>query len=226
MLGSVGSDLWRSPSDPPGEFWAVEEYGPSLVRIDAGGWVLRRFMPHGLQLDGADYPVSATLPGIFSSRTPNRGFEGLTLSADGATLYLAIQSPLSNPDSRTVNRFRNIRILAFDVTTERVTAEYVYRLGVEDEPDVAAQPAPQPKPERAARPAWEPRPAGQPAAHQLRVSALASVGPTTLLVLERTSTVAKVYLADLSSATNILGSAWGDPMTTPSLEASVSLAET
>lgn len=29
LLGSVGSDLWRSASDAPGEFWMVTDRGPN-----------------------------------------------------------------------------------------------------------------------------------------------------------------------------------------------------
>ena len=45
------------------------------------------------------------------------------------------------------------------------------------------------------------------------------MGPTTLLILERTDLVAKLYSVDLSKATNILNSKWGDPKTAPTLEA-------
>jgi hypothetical protein len=216
-----------------GDFWAVEEYGPSLVHIDGGGKVLRRFVPQGLQLDGADYSVVATLPAIFSTRMPNRGLEGLTLTHDGRTLYLAIQSPLANPDAGTGNRSRTVRILAFDTASGQVTAEYTYRLGSTDDPDAVvprtSEPKPEratkpervAKPERAAKPIAEPKPtrAPRPTSEQTRLSALAAVGPSTLLVLERTSSAAWVYVADLSNATNILGSQWDAATTTPSLEA-------
>ncbi len=182
---------------PSGEFWAVEEYAPSLVRIDPAGKVLRRYVPEGVLVEGADYPVAATLPGIFKTRSSNRGFEGLTLSADGSTLYLAIQSPLANPNPKTGNKSRNVRLLAFDVASEQVTAEYVYRF----EPIADFDPTVKPAPE------------------EMKLSALAPAGPSTLLVLERTDRVAKLYLADLSGATNILGSRWDDPSTNPSLEA-------
>jgi hypothetical protein len=192
-----GLDVEGLVRAPSGEFWAVEEYGPSLVRIDATGKVIRRFVPQGVQTEGADYPVLATLPGIFQSRSSNRGFEGLTVSTDGSTLYLAIQSPLANPNPKTGNKSRNVRILAFDIASEQVTAEYVYRFEPIAEFDPTVKPAPE----------------------EMKLSALAPAGPNTLLVLERTDRVAKLYLADLSGATNILGTRWDDPATSPSLEA-------
>jgi hypothetical protein len=72
---------------PNGDFWLAEEYGPSLVHLDASGRVLARFVPEGVVLDGADYPVVPGLPGLFSKRSDSQGFEGLTLSPDGSTLY-------------------------------------------------------------------------------------------------------------------------------------------
>ena len=111
-----------------GDFWLADEYGPSLVRCDANGKVLRRFVPAGLKLEGAGYPVADCLPGILARRKKNRGFEGLTLGPDGKTLYAIVQSPLQNPDKRTGAASRNLRLLAFDIAGQKPIAEYVYRL--------------------------------------------------------------------------------------------------
>jgi hypothetical protein len=192
-----GLDVEGLVRTPSGEFWAVEEYAPSLVRIDANGTVLRRYVPQGVEIDGTDHFIAPALPGILKSRSSNRGFEGLTVSPDGSTLYLAIQCPLANPKPKTGNKSRNTRILAFDLASERVTAEYVYRF----EPIAEFEPTVKPAPE------------------EMKLSALAPAGPGTLLVLERTDSVAKLYLAELSGATDILGSRWDDPRTSPSLEA-------
>ena len=53
----------------------------------------------------------------------------------------------------------------------------------------------------------------------MKVSALAMLDPWRMLVLERTDAVAKIYRVDLTKATNILGTAWDDVATSPSLEA-------
>lgn len=177
-----------------GEFWLAEEYGPSLVRVDAGGKVLARYLPDELRLEGADYPVRAGLPGIYARRKQNRGFEGLALSPDETTLYAAIESPLANPNREVGDRSRNGRILAFDLVSGRPKAEYVYRF--------------QPSSEFGDQPQDE-----------MKLSAAVAVGPTGLAILERTDPVARLYQVDLSAATNILGTAWDDPSTTPSLEA-------
>ncbi|WP_230202870.1 esterase-like activity of phytase family protein [Parafrankia discariae] len=186
-----------------GEFWLVDEYSPSLLRVSARGQVLARYIPAGLNLTGTDYPVIASLPGVLSARKTNRGFEGITLAPDGRTLYLAVQSPLLLPDSATGDASRNTRILRFDTVSRKVTGEYVYRFE-----DVAA---------------FDPSAAGDPTA--MKVSSLAAVDDHTLLVNERTDAVSRLYTVDLRRATNILGSRWDRPATAPSLESSADPAK-
>ena len=53
----------------------------------------------------------------------------------------------------------------------------------------------------------------------MKLSAVAPVNATTLLIVERTDSVAKLYSVDINKATNILGSQWDNATTTPSLEA-------
>ena len=187
---------------PNGDFWIADEYGPSLVHLDASGTVLKRFVPAGLAFDGADYPVAPVLPAIFAKRAHDGGFEGLTASPDGGTLYLAMQGPLSNPNNDTAERSRNARILVFDVASEQVTAEYVYRF----------------------ESIWAFDPSRKADPDDMRITALALTGGGQLLVLERTPNAARLYLADPGPATNILGTRWDDPATRPSLEAAESLA--
>jgi hypothetical protein len=204
------TELARNPSglDPEGlvrtsqgDFWIVEEYAPSLVHIAPDGTVIKRYVPQGLNYEGTGYPVVDNLPAIYASRKDNRGFEGLALSPDEKTLYIALQGPLSNPNKRTGEASRNTRILAFDIPGDKVTAEYVYRfepfnssaLNARDQSDI-------------------------------KLSGLDMIDAKTLLVLERTDTMAQFYAVDLGNATNIAGSAWDDPATSPSLEATGDLA--
>lgn len=179
-----------------GEFWIVEEYSPSLMHLDRSGKVIKRYIPEGIKLDAADYPVVPAFSPIFGKRKINRGFEGLAMSSDESTLYIVLQSPLLNPDRITGDNSRNTRVLVFDVASEKVTAEYVYRFDVAKEFD----PDPKMKPD------------------EMKLSAVAYVNPATLLILERTDGVAKIFSVDLSTATNILNSKWNDPKTVPTLE--------
>jgi hypothetical protein len=187
---------------PNGELWVADEYGPSLVHLDANGTVLKRFVPEGVALDGADYPVAPVLPAIFARRSGDGGFEGLTASPDGGTLYLAMQGPLSNPNDGAAERSRNTRILVFDVASEQVTAEYIYRFELVRTFD----------PSRKADP------------EDMKISALALAEDGQLLVLERTPNAARLYLANPATATNVLGTRWDDPVTRPTLESAESLA--
>lgn len=180
-----------------GEFWLTDEYSPSLIRVDANGKVVKRFVPAGLSLPGADYPVEASLPAVLGKRKINRGFEGLGISSDEKSIYLVLQSPLGIPDRKAGEESRNTRVFVFDRETERVTAEYVYRFEEATEFD------PRPRMNR----------------DEMKLSAVVYLNPSTLLILERTDWVAKLYTVDLSKATNILKSKWDDPSTTPSLEA-------
>ncbi|GAA4188645.1 esterase-like activity of phytase family protein [Microbispora amethystogenes] len=179
-----------------GDFWLVDEYSPSLVRVSRDGRVLERHVPAGLGLTGADYPVKETLPAILASRQQNRGFEGLAISSDQRTLYLAVQSPLANPDKKTAKKSRIGRILTFDLHRRKVTGEYPYQFE-----DVTT---------------FDPKVNGDQS--EMKISGLAYAGPGRLLVDERTDNVARVYSIDLTRAANLLGGSYDDPKTSPSLE--------
>lgn len=188
---------------PNGDFWIADEYGPSLVHLDPNGVVLKRYVPVGIgaALAGADYPVMEALPAVFARRSDDGGFEGLTASPDGATLYLAMEGPLSNPNNDAADRSRNARILLFDVASEQVTTEYVYRFETVRQLDPSKKADPD----------------------DIKLSAIALCGDGQLLVLERTGNAARLYLAAPFEATNILNTIWDDVATKPSLEASSSL---
>jgi hypothetical protein len=177
-----------------GNFWLVDEHSPSIIKVLPNGQVSKRFLPVGLNLTGTGYPVANVLPQIFGDkRKQNRGFEGVTLGWDLRTIYAALQSPLSNPTAAVGNASRNTRILALDVYSEQVKAEYVYRF----------------------QPVTE---FGNTNPTEMKVSAVAMLDPWRMLVLERTDAVAKIYRVDLTKATNILGSQWDNTATAPSLE--------
>ena len=65
---------------------------------------------------------------------------------------------------------------------------------------------------------FDPNPKTTP--EEMKLSAVVFLNPTTLLILERTDLVAKLYSVDLSQATNILNTKWNDLKTAPSLELS------
>ena len=80
-----------------GEFWIAEEYGPSLVHVAKDGKAVKRYVPADSKLEGTDYPLAKVLPAIYNKRKTNRGFEGLAISRDEKTLFVASEAVL-NPD--------------------------------------------------------------------------------------------------------------------------------
>ncbi|MGW1343236.1 esterase-like activity of phytase family protein [Kribbella sp. NPDC002412] len=179
-----------------GTFWLVDEYSPSLVHVSARGKVLARYVPKGLSLTGADYPVIEALPSIFLTRKGNRGFEGLA-QLPGGDLVLALQSPLLNPTKAVGEASRTTRLLRFSPRRGKVTAEYAYQF----DPVGVVDP-------------------GEDDTTELKISSVVADGPETLLVQERTDNAARLQRVVLAARYNILGSRWDDPATTPSLEAS------
>ncbi|MFF1503355.1 esterase-like activity of phytase family protein [Streptomyces sp. NPDC058316] len=177
-----------------GTFWLVDEYGPSLVHVSARGRVLTRYVPRGLGLTGADYPVVEALPGVLLNRRINRGFEGLALLPDG-DLVMAVQSPLSLPDQDAGESSRNVRLLRFSTKKRAVTAEYAYRFDPVDVVDP-----------------------GEDDTSELKISSVVAVGRDGLLVEERTDRAARLHRVTLPRGSGILGSAWDDPATSPSYE--------
>ena len=99
-----------------GSFWVGDEFGPSLVRIDAEGTVVRRLLP------------GSGLPAIAAKRQLNRGFEALAISPDERHLFLAFQSPLAHPNEATHRSAQHVRIWRLDAETGAAIAQYAYPL--------------------------------------------------------------------------------------------------
>ncbi|MDG6100957.1 esterase-like activity of phytase family protein [Dactylosporangium aurantiacum] len=177
-----------------GTFWLVDEYGPSLVHVSARGRVLARYTPAGLGLTGTDYPVVEAFPAIYASRKTNRGFEGLGI-LPGGDLVIGLQSPLLVPNKAAGEASLTTRLLRFSPRKGKVTAEYAYRFA----PVSVVDP-------------------GQTNPAELKISSIVGLGPDSVLVEERTDQAARLYVADLRKATNLLGGRYDDPATTPSLE--------
>lgn len=153
-----------------GSFWVCEEYGPSLMQVDAGGVVRRRWTPVGHTLAGAE----AVLPEEARRRRLNRGFEGLTASGDGAVIYAVFQSALEGePHEGTA-------IWKLDAETGERLATYVYPF---DPPQSFTADAAD----------------GEVESKDLKVCDLTWVGPDRILVLERISKSARIYRVDVSA---------------------------
>jgi hypothetical protein len=154
-----------------GSFWVGEEYGPSLIKVDAQGVVRRRWTPAGMALPGAD----ALLPARAAERRMNRGFEGLAASPDGRWLYAAFQSALDRPGAER----RRAPIWKLDAGTGALAGEFDYPF---DPPESFTADAK----------------AGLVGPQDLKICELAAPGRDRLLVLERISKSARIYRVDLS----------------------------
>jgi hypothetical protein len=191
-----GHDTEDLVRDVHGTFWTIEEYAPSISKIDAGGVVLKRFVPAGREsVSGTHFSVVGNLPQILGRRPRNRGFEGIAITPNNKTLMAAVQSPLTNPNTATGNASRVVRLIAFDTETETPVAEYVYVM----QPVTDFEPA-------------------NPNPTEMKVSAITALDQFRFLVVERTDKFAKIYKVDIRKGTNILESKWDLSATVPSLE--------
>ncbi|MFF7163457.1 esterase-like activity of phytase family protein [Streptomyces sp. NPDC008086] len=177
-----------------GSFWLVDEYGPSLVHVSARGKVLTRYVPEGLGLTGTGYPVVEALPSVLLHRKINRGFEGLA-QLPGGDLVLAVQSPLSLPDTDAGEASRTTRLVRFSPWKKAVTAEYAYRFDSVNVVDPSEDDT-----------------------SELKISSVVAVGGNRLLVEERTDKAARLHLVRLDRSADILGGPWDHDTTSPSLE--------
>lgn len=166
----AGADTEGLAALADGGFWVCEEYGPSLMKVDAEGVVRRRWTPPGAAMPGAE-PV---LPSQASRRRLNRGFEGVAISGDERWLYVVFQSAFAG-EAR-----EHSTIWKLDAETGGLAAEYAYPF---DAPESFTADAA----------------AGEATAADLKVCDLVWTGPDRLLVLERITRSARIYRVDLTT---------------------------
>lgn len=181
-----------------GTFWLADEYGPSLVHVAADGTIIERLVPAGLEADlaAARYDVRGTLPAVLMKRQLNRGAEGIALSPDEKFLYMLMQNPLANPDADAYKGSAMARLVKLDAASGTPVAEYVYVL---DRPETFTQDEADKQ-------------------NAVRLSELVALGEDDLIVLERIDKTTKLHRISLAGATDVLGTAWDDVATGPSLE--------
>lgn len=117
--------LTYNPQDDT--FWISDEYGPYLVQVKRDGTLLQRLAPKGIssELNTSALPLKENLPAVYLNRRQNRGAEAIGITPDGKYMFMAMQSPLRNPD-KSVDNSRTLRILKFDLSTLKPVAEYAY----------------------------------------------------------------------------------------------------
>ncbi len=171
----LGADTEAIAAMPDGSFMLAEEYGPSLLKVDADGVVTERWVAPGQEapIRHADVEVRSVLPEPVARRRLNRGLEALCCSPDGRWLYMALQSaPIGDDD-------RSIPVWKLDAQSGALAAEWSWPL---DEPSSFK------------------RDAGrrQVSAGDVKICEFAWAGKDRLVVLERIAHTTKVYEADLS----------------------------
>lgn len=196
-LDPYGLDSEALALDPrDGSFWVGDEYGPSIVHLAADGTIKMRIVPRGLAIDAPGQDTRALLPEAFMRRKPNRGFEGIAISPDGSRVFAILQSPLLNPDQKSGEASRTIRIVALDTSTANapsLAGVYLYQAQAYSEVGGTQQ-------------------------DDIIIGDMAAVSGTKLLVSERTSqndgSHNKVYMIDLASATDVstLNDVGGKPL--------------
>jgi hypothetical protein len=198
-----------------GSLWVSDEYGPYVYHYKDNGKLLgvirppEAFIPKrkdssGTLVDnfssnnpprGTTYDPSPGDP--LSGRQNNQGFEGLSLSPDGKTLFVLLQSALRQDlDPNNVKTTRhNTRLLAYDLrhNEPKLIGEYVVQLPLFQDPATTS-----------------------PRLLTAAQSELFALNDHQFLVLARDSNVGftaanpkssyrRIDLIDISKATNILG---------------------
>jgi hypothetical protein len=113
-----------------GSFWVSDEYGPYIYHFSTNGTMLSAIAPPDAFIPHRNGSVSfsADSPPIYdpdevivpadpvTGRANNQGFEGLTLSPDGKTLNVLIQSALNQEGGLDSATRRYARFLAYDIS--------------------------------------------------------------------------------------------------------------
>jgi hypothetical protein len=133
---------------PDGTFWISDEYGPYIYQYGKGGKMLQAIMPPMAYIPmrnnsisfSADSPTYAQqLAGITDDVSPadnptgrdnNHGFEGLTISNDGKTLYALLQAATNQDGGTSGSKEGFTRLVQYDISAgaPELVGEYVVQL--------------------------------------------------------------------------------------------------
>ncbi len=115
LLTGGDFDIESVRRDAQGSLWFGDEFGPFLLHTDATGRVLEASIP----LPDVKSPENPTLEAEEEPTLPtSKGFEGMAISEDGATLYPMLEGALEN-DQEASRRY----IYEFDLGSKSYTGE-------------------------------------------------------------------------------------------------------
>jgi hypothetical protein len=140
--GRVSLDDESIAPDGKGGFWIGDEYGPYVYHYNAQGRMIGALRPpeafiprrHGAENFSANSPPAGDKTDTGNPETGrqnNQGFEGMSISPDGHTMFVVNQSALRQDlDAGNVAATRrNVRLLAYDITAApRLIHEYALQL--------------------------------------------------------------------------------------------------
>ncbi len=113
----LGTDPWGV--DPEGicigsdnTFWICEEFGTSILHLDASGKVINRYSPYG----NGDHQIGVDT--VLRYRKANHGFEGIAITPSGK-VYGFVQNTILFPSKQVTDSTRIMRILEIDPVTNK-----------------------------------------------------------------------------------------------------------
>ena len=127
LLTGADLDLESVRRDNQGNLWFGDEFGPFLIKTDAGGTVQNVFRtPNVLGLGSNPYvqSPSSPLPSGATNLPGSGGFEGMALNASGTKLYTLLEKRINDDPNA-----QRLIINEFDLSTEAYTANsFAYRM--------------------------------------------------------------------------------------------------
>lgn len=156
--GRISLDAEALARLPDGSFLIGDEYGPYVYRFSTDGRMLSAIRPpeafipkrKGRDHFSSNNPAAGTPPpdprNPETGRVNNQGFEGLSLTPDGRTLVVALQSATRQDGGASFEQREHSRMLYYDIGNidqPKLVREFVMPLPVFNTPDgkrrVAAQ---------------------------------------------------------------------------------------
>jgi len=128
-----------------GTFWMSDEYGPYVYRFTSGGELIQVLSPPAAILPMVNGKLNFTsVNDSQTGRAGNQGFEGLTVSPDGNTLFTLLQSATIQDGGSGKSTSRFTRLLAYDVShplpfTPKLIGEWVVPLPLDSKGNTLAQ---------------------------------------------------------------------------------------
>lgn len=167
-FGNPGPGGKRIPIDAEGlalnadgSFWVSDEYGPYIYHFNPAGVMIGAIRPpdafiptrNGTESFSADSPTfySGESDDVSpadgpTGRNNNHGFEGLTVTGDGKTLYVLLQAATNQEGGLEKQTERYTRLVKYDITkpgSPRYAREFVVPLPLFNDP--TAKPSKNPK---------------------------------------------------------------------------------